>query len=645
MTLGKRVLGFASLILAVLLGGCLEPDTSTLDQALATDFTVTIDPAVMTLGPGTVGTAKISTSGTAQTLVLSVSNAPTGITPRFTPTTITVGQSSQLTLSIDAATVPGTYALAVTATGSSGSFVANLQVVVSTNDFSLAVVTPVEIVAGASGVATVTTAVTAGSAQSVALVASGLPAGVVASFSPSPVTSGGGSTLTLSVGSSVAPGTYAVTVSGVGSSATHTASLELTVLAPPANDFSIAATPATITVAPFATGTATISSAVVSGAPQSLFLTAAGQPAGISTSFTPSPIVTGGSATLAIQVGAVPSGTYPLTVTATGASGSHTTTVTVVVAPIVNDFAITTSTPNLSINPGGQVTATIATTVISGGATSVSLTAAIPAGFTASLAPPSITAGGSSMLTIEVAPAVAAGTYTVSVTGTAPTASHTVAITVVVAGPIATGLHSGVTVSGLSSRPGGQRLFSINVPRDQRSLTVAMTGGTGDADLYVRLGAAPTLAAFDCRPYTSSSTESCTMTPPPAGGTYFILVHGFTAYSNVSLTATYVPLLTTLFNGITVTGLADVASSSRNFVLHVPANHPPITVHMFGGTGDADLYVRFGAAPTTATWDCRPFLTGNNETCTFPAAVAAADVYVMLHGFTAYAGASLTASY
>jgi hypothetical protein len=33
------------------------------------------------------------------------------------------------------------------------------------------------------------------------------------------------------------------------------------------------------------------------------------------------------------------------------------------------------------------------------------------------------------------------------------------------------------------------------------------------------------------------------------------------------------------------------------------------------GTGDADLYVRIGAAPTTATYDCRPYKTGSNESC------------------------------
>ncbi|MBA3822102.1 MAG: pre-peptidase C-terminal domain-containing protein [Deltaproteobacteria bacterium] len=35
------------------------------------------------------------------------------------------------------------------------------------------------------------------------------------------------------------------------------------------------------------------------------------------------------------------------------------------------------------------------------------------------------------------------------------------------------------------------------------------------------------------------------------------------------------------------------------------------------GTGDVDLYVRRGASPTSSTFDCRPYVTGSNETCSF----------------------------
>lgn len=49
------------------------------------------------------------------------------------------------------------------------------------------------------------------------------------------------------------------------------------------------------------------------------------------------------------------------------------------------------------------------------------------------------------------------------------------------------------------------------------------------------------------------------------------------------------------------------------------------------GTFDADLYVRKTFAPTTAIYDCRPFLAGSNETCTVTL-LAPAVVHVMVRG-------------
>ncbi|PHV10396.1 M28 family metallopeptidase [Chitinimonas sp. BJB300] len=50
------------------------------------------------------------------------------------------------------------------------------------------------------------------------------------------------------------------------------------------------------------------------------------------------------------------------------------------------------------------------------------------------------------------------------------------------------------------------------------------------------------------------------------------------------------------------------------------------------GTGDADLYVRKGSAPTTSSYDCRPYKNGSTESCTLNL-TANGDVYVMLNGY------------
>ncbi|MFJ5231320.1 M28 family peptidase [Kitasatospora sp. NPDC088391] len=101
---------------------------------------------------------------------------------------------------------------------------------VPTNDFSVSVNPSTGTVqAGDSATATVSTATTSGSAQSVSFSASGAPAGVTVSFSPSSTTSGGSTTLTVATSSSTPAGTYSITVTGSGASATHTTSYSLVV--------------------------------------------------------------------------------------------------------------------------------------------------------------------------------------------------------------------------------------------------------------------------------------------------------------------------------------------------------------------------------------------------------------------------------
>jgi hypothetical protein len=67
--------------------------------------------------------------------------------------------------------------------------------------------------------------------------------------------------------------------------------------------------------------------------------------------------------------------------------------------------------------------------------------------------------------------------------------------------------------------------------------TFAISGGTGDADIYVKAGSAPTTSSYDCRPYTSTTNETCTFTPS-VNTTYYINVRAYASYSGVSLKGT-----------------------------------------------------------------------------------------------------------
>ena len=101
---------------------------------------------------------------------------------------------------------------------------------------------------------------------------------------------------------------------------------------------------------------------------------------------------------------------------------------------------------------------------------------------------------------------------------------------------------------------------------------------------------------------------------------------------------------TQLQNGVAKTNLSAAANASLGFTFDVPAGATNLRFVMSGGSGDADMYVRFGSAPTTSAYDCRPYVGGNSETCTI-SNVQAGRYHVMLNGYSAFSGVSLTASY
>ncbi len=101
-------------------------------------------------------------------------------------------------------------------------------------------------------------------------------------------------------------------------------------------------------------------------------------------------------------------------------------------------------------------------------------------------------------------------------------------------------LVSGTARTGLSGATGSQQFFKITIPAGISELKFTMSGGTGDADLYVRLGARPTLAVFDCAPFAGGNAEECTFADPDAG-TWYVLLDAFSAYSGVRLVATVTP--------------------------------------------------------------------------------------------------------
>ena len=90
-------------------------------------------------------------------------------------------------------------------------------------------------------------------------------------------------------------------------------------------------------------------------------------------------------------------------------------------------------------------------------------------------------------------------------------------------------------VTGLQGSTGSDSYFKFSVASASQ-VTVKISGGRGDADLYVKAGNKPTTSSYDCRPYLTGNNEQCRINAQ-AGQTYFVLIHAYSAYSGVTLSA------------------------------------------------------------------------------------------------------------
>ena len=84
--------------------------------------------------------------------------------------------------------------------------------------------------------------------------------------------------------------------------------------------------------------------------------------------------------------------------------------------------------------------------------------------------------------------------------------------------------------------------------------------------------------------------------------------------------------------------------SQHHFKLDVPTGAENLQFNIAGGSGSANLYVRYGTAATTTEFDCRPYLGGNNEVCSI-ANVQEGSYYAMVRGSGDSFSTTLTASY
>ncbi|HKU24738.1 MAG TPA: hypothetical protein VJQ54_04655, partial [Candidatus Sulfotelmatobacter sp.] len=325
------------------------------------------------------------------------------------------------------------------------------------------------------------------------LSASGLPSGATASFNPSSVSGSGTSQLTIPTTSAMASGTYPFSVTATSGSLTHSVNLALIVSA--AADFSFAVTPSTQSVQPGSSVNYTATVTPQNGYAAATSFAVTGLPTGATANFTPPSVTGSGSAQLTISTSSTtPTGSYPLNITASGGTLSHSASVTLVVSAAA-DFTITATPSSQSIQPGASTTYTIDIAGQNGysGVANLSATG-VPSGATASFNPASVTGTGSSQLTVTTVGSTPAGNYPLTITANSGSQVHSVNVTLVVS----TAVQHSVS---LTWTDGDSGIGGYNVYRSTQS-------GTG----YAKLNSSLTTTTS----YKDSNVQS--------GSTYYYVV-------------------------------------------------------------------------------------------------------------------------
>jgi len=317
----------------------------------APGFSMTSNPSSLTIGQSSSTTSTItlnSENGFAGTINLGASVSPMGPVGSMSPTSVTVSPgspaTSTLTVSTSATTPGGTYT--VTVNGASGSTTnsTTVSVTVTVPGFSISPSpASLSVIQGVSpNSSTITLASLDGFSGTITLTSTVPQAGLNLSFNPASVTisSGGSGTSTLTVSTSVTPpGFYTATIDGTSGSITNTTTVSISVTIP---DFNIKASLPTLSITQGSTSTVTITLTSLSDFKGALTLTGSVAQPGPTVTFSRSSVTlsSGGTVTLNMTISAaggtypLATGSYPVTITVTNGTLTHSTTVEVNVASV-----------------------------------------------------------------------------------------------------------------------------------------------------------------------------------------------------------------------------------------------------------------------------------------------------------------------
>ena len=199
----------------------------------------------------------------------------------------------------------------------------------------------------------------------------------------------------------------------------------------PRPNFSLAATPASVSITQGASGTAVVAIVPQGGFNGSVNLSVSNLPGGVTAAFSPNPASTNSTLTLTASASATP-GTVTLTITGKSGSLTNATTLSLTIIQADQHFTLSAAPSAVSITQGvGSAASTIAITPVNGFSGNVTMTASgLPHGVTASFNGNPATS--SSVVTFVASNTAKTGTAAVTITGTSSsvTATTTIALTV-----------------------------------------------------------------------------------------------------------------------------------------------------------------------------------------------------------------------
>lgn len=406
-----------------------------------------------------------------------------------------------------------------------------------------------------------------GFAGDVTLSAESVPAGVTATFAPPTLTgSATASTLTLDVGGSALPGTYAITVRARGTGvAEQIVQVSLSV---PTPAITLVAGSAQVSMVQGTAATVPINVTRTNGFAGTIDLAITGLPGGLAASFAPAAVLAG-TTTSTLTLTALNNatiGTVNLIVTANGSGVTQqTASFNLTVSPGEQpSYSLTASPAALSVTAGqsAQVALGIARGGGFAGGVGFSVSGA-PNGMTATFNPATATAN-SATLTLATTAAITAGTYNLIVRGNnASLPERTVNI--------------GVTVNEAPGVVLSLAPASLSMPQSQSRqtvVTITRTGGlTGNVSLALEGAPNGVTAVFSPAPASgTSSTLTVTAAPNTVVGTYALIVRGTGAgtgnvTSTTQLTLTVSPASYTLSANPSTLSLPAGATTSTTVIL------------------------------------------------------------------------------